>query len=257
MNLKTIEQKTEKLLKPKGVPVGIKFLKSKETLNEKGIMPLEANRALCQLLKMVAVYEKTRGVYLENIDACVVGSHVMGFEMPPENLKDRWIKGFGYTEKRFDELSEKIEAMPQNKYQAAVFGPLREFKNLEMEPDSVILLLNSCQSYLALMGYFDATGEKPESSFNGHAACEVIAAAAQGKSPWLTIPCGGARSIADSQDDEIWLGLTVEDLEAIISRLEKMGLKYPPAITQMPVSDLNPNHPLTDLLVRDIGKKIE
>ncbi len=255
MNLKTIEQKTEKLLKPKGAPVGIKFLESKEVLNEKEIIPLEANRALCQLLKMVAVYEKTRGVYLENIDACVVGSYVMGFELPPKDLKERWIKGFAYTGERFDQLSEKIEAMPQNKYQAAVFAPLREFEDLEMEPDSVILLVNSCQSYLALMGYFDATGEKPESNFNGHAACEVIAAAAQGKSPWLTIPCGGARSIADSQDDEIWLGLTVKDMETIIKRLETMGLKYPPAITQMPVSDLNPDHPLTDLLVRDLEKQ--
>ncbi len=254
-DLKSLQRKIDKLISPKGVPVGVKLLKSKNTLKENEIIPLENNRALCQLLKMVAVYEKTRGVYVNNIDACVVGSYVMGFELPPEDLKDRWVKGFGYTSEKFDQLSDQIEAMPQDKYEAAVFGPLQVFDQLNLDPEAVILLVNSCQSYLALMGYFDATGKKPESNFNGHAACEIIAAVAQGKSPWLTIPCGGARSIADAQDDEIWLGMTVDHLKTSIQRLEIMGLKYPPAITQMPVSDLNPDHPLTDLLVRDVDKK--
>jgi uncharacterized protein (DUF169 family) len=251
MNFTKLQKKSKKLLSPLGVPVGIKLLKNKDMIEEKKVMPLAKNRALCQLLKTVAVYEKTRGIYTENIDACVVGTYVMGFAMPPDDLKDRWVKGFAYTDIRFEQLSKQIEALPQNEYEAAIFAPLCEFDRLELEPEAIILLVNSCQSYLALMGYFDATGNKPKSSFNGHAACEIVAAVIKGESPWMTIPCGGARSIANSQDDELWLGFNPLDLELSLMRLEEMGLKYPPAITQMPVSDLNPDHPLTDLLVRE------
>ncbi len=251
MNFTQLQAKSKKLLSPQGAPIGIKLLKSKDIIKEKEIMPLANNRALCQVLKTTAVYEKTRGVYTENIDGCVVGTYVMGFAMPPEDLKDRWVKGFAYTPERFEQLSKQIEALPQNEYEAAVFAPLKEFDQLDLEPEAIILLVNSCQSYLALMGYFDATGNKPESNFNGHAACEIVAAVIKGESPWMTIPCGGARSIANSQDDELWLGFNPQDLELALTRLEEMNLKYPPAITQMPVSDLNPDHPLTDLLVRE------
>jgi uncharacterized protein (DUF169 family) len=255
LNMENLHKRYKELIGGKGSPVGVKLLKKKEDLKKLGVMPLEENRALCQVLKLSGVYEKTRGVYFENVDACVVGTYILGFGVPPQDLKERWVKGFAYTDERFDELCKNIEALPQKKFEAAVFAPLKEFERLRQEPDAVIMFVNSCQAYLLLVGYFDATGKKVCSCMNGHAACEVIAAIVNGKSPWLTIPCGGARSIAESQDDEIWTGMKVSELETSLKRLEKINLKYPPAVNQMTLSSLNPNHPLTYLIAREPNKK--
>jgi len=248
-----LHKRYKELIGGKGSPVGVKLLKKKEEMKKLGVMPLEENRALCQVLKLAGVYEKARGVYFENVDACVVGTYILGFGTPPEDLRERWVRGFAYTPERFDELCKNIEALPQKKFEAAVFAPLKEFERLKQEPDAVIMFVNSAQSYLLLVSYFDASGKKPCSCINGHAACEIIAAVANGKSPWLTIPCGGARSIADSQDDEIWLGMRPDELKISLSRLEQIGFKYPAAVNQMIISPLNRSHPLTDLIARNAG----
>ena len=242
------------IIKGKGCPVGIKFLKKKDELTKLGVKPLENNRALCQVLKLAGVYEKTRGVYFDNIDACVIGTYIMGFGLLPEDIKERWVKGFNYTPKRFDELTAGIEALPQGKYEAAVFAPLKEYKHLGITPDSIVMFVNSAQSYLLMVGYFDATGKKPVSSINGHAACEVITTVIMNKSPWLTIPCGGARSIADAQDDEVWIGMKPSELRDSLERLKSIGFKYPAPVNQVIMDDLNPDHPLTNLITRK-GKK--
>lgn len=255
MKLDEFGEKVSCMLKTKGSPIGVKFLEKKEELREIGVMELEDNLALCQVMKLAAVYEKTRGAHFGNIDSCVIGSDIMGFGTPPEDLKQRWVEGFAYTNERFDELSKQVEKMPQKKYEAAIFAPLKEFERLGQKPDAVIMFVNSSQAYLLLSGYFDATGKKIKSEFNGHAACEIIPAIVNGKSPWMTIPCGGARSVADSQDDEIWMGMTIEELEKSIKRLESIGFKYPPAINQMTMSKLNPKHPLTDLIARESTDK--
>jgi len=251
---KELSDKVTALIKGKGCPIGIKMLASREEAKKLKVMPLEDNLALCQAMKLASVYEKSRALYFENVDACVVGSYILGFGVPPSDIKERWVNGFNYTPERFDQLTRGIEAMPQRKYQAAIIAPLYEFDRLKQKPDAVVLFLNSAQAYLILVGYFDAVGKKPSSQINGHAACEVLAAVANGKSPWLTLPCGGARSIADAQDDELWLGMTAEELQTALSRLEKTGFKYPAPVNQMVMSPMNPKHPLTYLIARQPPK---
>ncbi len=255
INLSELNEDIEKMIKPKGAPLGFKLLKKKKDHKKYKVPPLEKNLALCQLFKYCAVYEKSRTIFFENIDSCVVGSYIMGFGKPPKDIKQRWVEGFEYDKKIFDKLVKKMEVIKQGKYEAAMFGPLDDFAKYKVMPDGVILMTNSTQAYLLLTGYFDATGEKTVSSFNGHAACEIVAAIEKGKSPWLTLPCGGARGIAASQDDELWVGFTPEQLEKSISRLQQVGLKYPPFVYQMITSDLNPTHPLTGLINREGPKE--
>lgn len=69
-----------------------------------------------------------------------------------------------------------------------------------------------------------------------------MGAVAKGNSPWLTLPCGGARGMGErsvvlicfltksSQDDEIWFGIKPAELRCALDRMIERGGKYPPKV---------------------------
>ena len=238
------------LVKGKGVPVGVKLLEEKEEAPKKVPFP-DQDRALCQYLKEASVYQKTRGITKENLGGCIIGSRVLGFTELPEEIKNKWMEGFGYSEERYNELVEKMEKISLGKYEAAVIAPLKEFEELEIEPEAVITMINTAQSYLLLQGVFDKTGEKTGATMNGHATCETIVPVQKEGKTWISVPCGGARSISSAQDDEIWMGMTSEKLEKALDRMEETNIKYPPAVNQMIVTEPNPEHPLTSMITTE------
>jgi len=238
------------VLRLRGEPVGVKMLERVEDLERLGVKPYPKNLALCQYLKLSAVYGRTIGLTPDNVDACVVGSFILGFREPPPDLEKRWIELFSYSPEIFKKLVENLHRIEMGKYRAAIVAPLKVFDLKNIEPDVVFLAVNSAQAYLLLVGYFDATGYKPSSDFNGHAACEVIAAVINGRSPWLTIPCGGARGIAEAQDDEVWMGFKLDQLEKALNRLKSVGLRYPPSLYEMLTIEPSPEHLLTKLISR-------
>lgn len=234
------------ILRLRGEPVGYKLFP--EFVD--GLPYIRENLALCQVIKQVAIYGKAIAVHSENVDACVLGTYVLGFKPLPEDLSDRWIKYRDFTREIFEKMIENTHRFEVGRYKSALFAPLKYFKSLQVDPDGVILIVNSTQAYLVLAGYFSSTGVKPSSDFNGYIACELIAPPVKGRSPWLTIPCGGARGLAEAQDDEIWISMKLDQLELIMSRMKRVGMKYPPAVYQILVTPPNPEHPQTYVLMR-------
>jgi len=234
------------LLRLKADPVGFKLFKEAR----EDALYIDKNLALCQVIKLAAIYSNVVWVRAENIDGCVIGSYVLGFRELPQNFYRKFIELRKISEDIAKKLVESIYRIQPNRYRSAVIAPLAKFKELNLDPDGALLFCNSTQAYLILVSYFDATGDKPYSSFNGHAACEFIAAIADGKSPWLTIPCGGARGLAEAQDDEIWIGMKINHLDVAIKRMKSIGLRYPPKVYEMLITPPNPEHPTTYLISR-------
>jgi uncharacterized protein (DUF169 family) len=228
-----LHEEVEQIIKPKGAPVGIKLFEDMVNFKKQNQKPPERQLALCQVLKYSSVYERTFGIQEKDIDPCVVGTYVLGFLKTPSDLKKRLVEDWKYTDKKLDALVKNTHALPMGKFKGLLVATLKFFKYAETDPDMVFIPINSTQAYLLLVGYFDATGEKLTSDFCGHAACEIIAATLKRKKPWITIPCRGARAIAEAQDDEIWISMLPRQLETTINRLKSVGLKYPPPIYQM------------------------
>ena len=118
----------EQTIKPKGAPVGIKLFEDMVQFKKLNLKSPERQLALCQVLKFSSVYGRTFGLQGEDVDACVVGTYVCGLLQPPSDLKQRWIEGFKYTEKKFDALVKGTHALPMGKYKALLVATLKFFK---------------------------------------------------------------------------------------------------------------------------------
>ncbi|MEM0470214.1 MAG: DUF169 domain-containing protein [Desulfurococcaceae archaeon] len=234
------------VLRPKGDPVGYKLFAERV----EGLPYFKGTFALCQVIKQVAILGKVLAVNVDNVDACVIGTYVLGFKELPEDFIERWVVERKMNESVVKQLVAGIHAFEMGRYKSALFAPLRHYKTLNIDPDGVVLVVNSTQAYIVLAGFFDSTGIKPLSDFNGHAACELVVPPLKGRSPWLTVPCGGARALAEAQDDELWIGIKPEDLRKTVDRLKAVGMKYPLTAYQMLVTQPNPAHPLTHLISR-------
>jgi len=251
MALSNLEEFLVRDIKLRLQPVGVKLLGNASELERLGLKPFEKNLALCQYLKASALYGRAFAVVPNNVDACVVGSRILGMRDLPPDLERRWVELYAYAPEVFRKLVGSVHALELGKCEAAVVAPLRFFEVKNLEPDVILTIVNSAQAYLLLAGFFDATGRKPWSDFNGHAACEVVVAPLIRSSPWLTIPCGGARALAEAQDDELWMGWKPEDLTAAVERLKKVGLRYQPPLLQMVLIPPQPEFPLTKLIARE------
>lgn len=246
MDYEVLHRELLEIVKLKSDPVGIKLFK-----DERRDLPyINKNLALCQVIKLASIYDRSVGINADNIDACVIGNYIVGFRDLPEDYQKRWITMRKMKEEVVKNLFTYMHKVPIGAYKSGIIAPLRRFKELGMDPDVVLFFGNSTHIYLLLAGYFDSTGNKPQSDFNGHAACEVVAAVINGRSPWLTIPCGGARGLAEAQDDEIWLGMTVDHLSKTISRLKDVGARYPPKVYEILMMTPIPEHSLTQLIRR-------
>jgi uncharacterized protein (DUF169 family) len=243
-----LERRADSILKPRGKGVGFKMLRTVPKELERFVPSTDL--ALCQLLKGVNIYGSTLLASKAYAQACADGEHVLGFRRHPEELKEKWTTIFGMSPDLHDRLVSDVVHLDFGVYEGALFAPLGRFDDIGMAPDGVIFNLNGIQAELLILSTYLHTGRKPAWSYDGYAACEIVAALGRVSSPWMVLPCLGARSFCSTQDDEIWFGISIEHLRGALAELERNGMAYPPAVEQAPLSPPLRDHLITRLMTR-------
>lgn len=240
-----LQQDLDAILKPRGFPVAFRMFKNHPEAKEYAV---KSRLALCQIIKAVNIYGDPYLLEQSNPQACADGEHVLGFHEHPSALAERWEFIFGLNRRSHEKLVKDIIHIPFGEYHAALFAPLQTFEEQSVHPDGVILNVNGMQAELLILGSYLASQEKPAWSYNGYAACEIVAALKNGKTPWLVIPCLGARSFCSTQDDELWFGAGIENLRAIVYVLKQDQLHYPPSVEQSVLKPPLEDHLITKLM---------
>jgi len=249
--LSDLQKRINDLIKPKGHPIAFKMFHDETDVDERMIGHLvRTSLALCQILKLVNIYGLPKLIVKQNPQGCDMGEYVLGFSKLPDEICGQWELIFGVDSKHFNKIAEDMINLPLNEYGAVFFAPLRTFDEFSVVPDGVIFNVNGSQAQLLLWATYNGTLEKPTWSYNGNASCEIVAALKLGKSPWLVIPCLGARSLAATQDDELWFGTSVKDLKLAEKAMSKFGMSYPPAVEQAVFVPPLVDHLMTKLISR-------
>ncbi len=231
--LSDLQKRINDLIKPKGHPIAFKMFHDETDLDERMISHLvRTPLALCQVMKLVNIYGIPKLMVKENRQGCSMGEHSLGFSRIPNELCAAWRLIFGMEPQDFEKIAKDILSVPLGEYAAVFFAPLRSFDEFSAKPDGVIFNVNGTQALLLLWATYIGTMEKPVWSYNGNASCEIVAALKLGKSPWFVMPCLGARSLASTQDDELWFGLSLKHLKLAERSLARFSMSYPPAVEQ-------------------------
>ena len=252
-DLNRLQLTVDSLIKPRGYPVAFRMFKSEsreEDLIKARKYLQESRLALCQIIKAVNVYGNPVLIERDTPQACADGEHVLGFHEHPESLAVNWEVIFGFSRELHDKIVSDIIHVPFKTFNAVLFAPLSAFDDLQLPPDGVIFVVNGIQAELMILNSYLATRNKPGWSYDGYAACEIVAALKNGNSPWLVTPCLGARSFASTQDDEIWLGFSIEMLKATAEAMQKNNMRYPPSVEQGILTPPLRDHIITRMMTR-------
>ena len=245
----SLQSEVDRLIKPRGYPIAFKFL-PKPVEGSLSKYRLRNPLALCQVMKGVNIYGIPQLISKDLQQACADGEHVLGFREHPMSLADQWEMIFGMPRESHSQLVRDIIHVPFGENEAIIFAPLGSFDDFKIFPDGVIFNVNGIQAELLLLGSYLGRQEKPNWSYNGYAACEIVAALKLGKTPWMVIPCLGARSFCSTQDDELWFGLGIEDLRRAVEILKRYQISYPPSVEQSVLMPPLGDHLVSRLMLR-------
>ncbi len=220
----------ERLLRLKTFPVGLKLYEDPEALNQnKWLRRPQEKLSLCQLITIVRTFDWTVGGVAEDLVTQGCAS-VLGLSELSDFVTSGEMRSRVWLESRQDaaECERVIQRIPFGKFRAFSLAPTAYDP---FEPDMVLLYGNPAQMSLLINAIQFDKYERMTFYSVGETSCsDVIGRCFVEKTPALSIPCYGERRFGHASDDELAIGLPVEECSRILSNLEvlyKRGIRYP------------------------------
>ncbi len=220
----------EGILRLRTFPVGLKMLEDPDDLNRNPWLRRPPERlSLCQLITIVRTFDWTVGGTADDLVTPVCAS-VLGLAELPEFVRNGSMRSTVWLEKKEDAAmcESVIQRIPVGKYNAFMLAPLAYDPFV---PDIVLLYGNPAQMSLLINAIQFDRYERLVFYSVGESSCsDVIGRCFVDRVPALSVPCYGERRFGHAADDEMAMGLPVDDCARILQNLEtlyKRGIRYP------------------------------
>ncbi len=216
-----ISEKLIDLLELDKSPVAVKLYTSAEDVDE-GIEKIDEKIRHCQMVFKAAT-EKTAFYSTLDEQACLGGASALGLRDFPKNVstgKKYYSLGrFASQGSAIHELEQvpKIDTMME----AVAYSPLEDAK---FEADVIVLYLTPVQALKVSQAYGYVLGDRFKASFAGiQSLCsDAVASPYINKEPNMTLGCGGSRKFTDFKDEEVVIGLNMENIGSFVDSLESI-----------------------------------
>jgi uncharacterized protein (DUF169 family) len=220
----------ERLLRLKTFPVGLKMLESEDdSFKNPWVRRPQEKLSLCQMITIVRTFDWTIGGTADDLVTPGCAS-VLGLSELTDFVTDGSMRSIVWLKHKEDaRICEKvIQRIPYGKYRAFLLAPTAYDPFV---PDIILLYGNPAQMSLLINAIQYDRFERMVFYSVGETSCsDVIGRCFVDRVPSLSIPCYGERRFGHAADDELAIGIPVEDCSRILSNLEvlyKKGIRYP------------------------------
>jgi uncharacterized protein (DUF169 family) len=248
--LNSFGQEMERRLLLRTSPIAIMLLEKEKDIPEGTLRPkrdLGFHLALCQAFAMSRREKATVGMLRED-HWCYLPVIAFGLAEPP----DFFLEGNTFAKssvadlKAARNLANALPRLEHGRYSGLVSAPL---STAHFEPDMVVIYCNTNQLRCLLSAVKYKEGYLVKPTLDPGGACfQATVPVIQTGECQVTVPCGGDRTHALAQDDEMIFSIPKSRLEDLM-----LGLRHFDEISRSYTRftpDLRPEYPLSDLYLK-------
>ena len=233
MDYQVMVEKLNVYLRPQSSPVAVRLVSTADEIPKKAKMPkrdMGLEMALCQGVAIARRYGWTMAMGADDMN-CPAGALVAGFYPADSKVLDgSFMMPFWGDQEIRAQIVADIPKLEAGKYKYILTAPL---ERTPFEPQLILIYGNSAQIVRLIQANTLKTGKRLVSDSMGAFGCGVeIAKPLLDNQCQVTIPGGGERAVALTQDHEVCFTIPIDKAELIIDGLEithKAGTRYPVA----------------------------
>ena len=240
-------EELERRLRLKTFPLAVKMLEGEGDIPEGALRPkrdLGYHLATCQGFAM-SRREAVRMAMLKEDMWCSESVIGLGLAEPPQYFLDGYTRypGDNATLEAGSTWAYEFPKFEAGKYIGVASSPLAK---ANFEPDVVILYSDSTQLKVLLSAAAWKEGSELTCTVSGKGACVyAVVPVMQHRRCQVTVPCGGDKRYAMSQDDEMIFTAPytkMEELLTALRHLDEHGLRLPLGYLMMPEYELRESY---------------